>query len=64
MQSKYPGIMRNINIRKERFNLHLTKGSLLFEIGTNGNSLNQALNSVKYLADGIDKTLQNISKSY
>ena len=64
MENTYPGLLRPLNIRKERFNLHLTRGSILFEIGTNGNSLTQALNSVKYLADGIDKTLQNISKSY
>lgn len=64
MEKHYPGLMRPINIRKERFNLHLTNGSILFEIGSSGNSLIQAINSVKYLADGIDKTLQNISKSY
>ena len=64
MEKQYPGLMRPINIRKERFNLHMTNGSLLFEMGSSGNSLIQALNSVKYLADGIDKTLQNISKSY
>lgn len=60
MEDKYPGLMRPINLRKERFNLHLTRGSLLFEIGTNGNSLKQAVNSMKYLADGIDNVCKSL----
>ncbi len=62
MEDKYPGLMRPINLRKERFNLHLTNGSLLFEIGTNGNSLKQAVNSIKYLADGIDNVCKSLQK--
>ena len=60
MEDKYPGLMRPINLRKERFNLHLTNGSLLFEIGTNGNSLKQAISSIKYLADGIDNVCKSL----
>lgn len=62
MEKHYPGLMRPINIRKERFNLHLTNGSILFEIGSSGNSLIQAINSIKYLADGIDNVISD-SKS-
>ncbi len=61
MEKHYPGLMRPLNIRKERFNLHLTKGSILFEIGSNGNSLIQAINSVKYLAEGIDDAIKIIN---
>lgn len=63
MEKHYPGLMRPINIRKERFNLHLTNGSILFEIGSNGNSLVQAINSVKYLADGIDNVISDLKSN-
>lgn len=49
MASKYPGIMRPINLRKERFNMHATKGSMLVEVGTSANSLSEAIASVKLL---------------
>ncbi len=52
------GLMRPINLRKERFNMHKTKGSLLFEIGTHGNTLAEAEKCAKYLAEGIIKTIK------
>ena len=50
--------MRPINLRKERFNMHLTEGSLLFEIGTHGNTLDEAIGACKYLAEGINEVLK------
>lgn len=50
MATKYPGIMRPMNLRKERFNMHATKGSMLVEVGTSANSLAEAIASVKLLA--------------
>lgn len=58
MNKKYPGLMRPVNLRKERFNMHLTEGSLIFEFGTHGNTLDEALGAVKYLADGIADVLK------
>lgn len=58
MNRKYPGLMRPVNLRKERFNMHLTEGSLIFEFGTHGNTLDEALGAVKYLADGIADVLK------
>jgi len=57
LEERYPGFMRPLNIRKERFNMHKTKGSLLFEIGTHGNTMEEAVRSAKYLAEGIAKTI-------
>lgn len=59
LEEMYPGFMRPLNLRKERFNMHKTKGSLLFEIGTHGNTHIEALRSVEYLTEGIIKTLKN-----
>ena len=58
LDNKYPGFMRPVNLRKERFNLHKTKGSLIFEVGTHGNTLDEALGACKYLAEGIAKVLK------
>lgn len=40
---KYPTLMRGVNLRKERFNGHTTHGSLIIEVGSSGNTLNEAL---------------------
>ena len=58
LEEMYPGFMRPLNLRRERFNMHKTKGSLLFEIGTHGNTQLEALRSAEYLAEGIIKTLK------
>ena len=49
----YPGLMRPINLRQERFNMHMRTGSLLFEVGSNGNTLAQAIESAKCLANSV-----------
>jgi len=59
----YPGFMRPVNLRKERFNMHLSSGSLLFEIGTNGNTLDEALLSAEILGEGIGDFINNLKKS-
>lgn len=58
LNKKYPGLMRPVNLRKERFNLHKTTGSFIFEFGTHGNTLDEVLPSVKYLAEGIEDVLK------
>lgn len=48
-----PGIGRKINLRSQRFNQDLSTGALLIEIGTSGNSRQEALRSAEVLADAI-----------
>lgn len=55
----YPGLMRPVNLRRERFNMHMTKGSLLLEIGSNGNSLREAEITAEYIATAIATVLIN-----
>ena len=50
-------MMRPVNLRKERFNMHMTKGSLIFEIGTNANTLEEAERTIEYLSEGVAETL-------
>ncbi len=60
LETDYPGFARPLNLRKERFNLHETKGSLLFEIGTNGNSLEEALLAIKYLSKAVSEVIHSL----
>lgn len=55
----YPGLMRPIDLRRERFNMHVTTGSLLIEVGSNGNTLAEAERSAKLLARCIAAALIN-----
>ncbi len=56
-QIMYPDMMRPINLRRERFNMHATKGSLLIEVGSNGNSLAEARSSAEYIGRAIAAAL-------
>lgn len=60
LQGQYPGLCRNLDLRTERFNQHCTPGSVLVEVGTNGNTLRQALWSAKLLGDGLARMLHAI----
>ena len=58
IEQKYPGLMRGINLRKERFNEHLTRGSMILEVGTSGNTLSEALYSASLAAKVIADMLK------
>ncbi len=60
METHYPGLARPLNLRQERFNTHATLGSMIIEIGTSGNTLDEALKSTKFIA----KTLREILQPY
>ncbi len=44
------GFPRPINLRSQRFNQHMTVGSLLVEVGTSGNTLREALAGARLFA--------------
>ncbi len=48
-----PNLARPINVRTERFNQHTTPCSLIIEVGTNGNTLYEAITSAKITAQAI-----------
>lgn len=53
ISASYPSLMRPINLRAQRFNQHLTCGSLILEVGTDGNTLEEALNAASIFADEL-----------
>ena len=55
----YPTLMRPITVRNSRYNQFKTTGSLLVEVGTAGNSLEEAVNAARLFAAGFAETIQN-----
>lgn len=53
----YPGLMRPINLREQRFNQQLATGSIIIEVGTNGNTLDEAKRGAYLISDVIAKVL-------
>jgi stage II sporulation protein P len=50
MNGLWPGLARPITLRAARFNQQLTKGSLLVEVGSHGNTLEEAVNGARLFA--------------
>ena len=46
----YPGLFKPIIVRNSRYNHHLAKAACIIEVGATGNTLEECLNSMKYLA--------------
>lgn len=53
LERQWPGLCRDLDLRTERFNQHMTPGSLLIEVGSSGNTLKEALEAARLLADGL-----------
>ncbi|MBE6947672.1 MAG: hypothetical protein E7454_05425 [Ruminococcaceae bacterium] len=53
LEQMHPGITRPIQLRPQRFNLDLTAGSLLVEVGANGNTHQEALVAVRVLGEAL-----------
>lgn len=53
LERKYPGLCRNLDLRTERFNQHVTPGSMLVEVGSSGNTLKEALAAARDLGEGL-----------
>lgn len=54
----YPSLMRPIDLRKERFNEQLTQGSIIIEVGANGNTLEEAIKGGELIAEIISEVLK------
>ena len=59
MDNSYPGLARPINVRAERFNGHLSNREIIIEVGTTGNTLDEALISAKSVAHCLAIMLDN-----
>lgn len=53
LEESYPGLMRPLQLRAQRFNQDLSPGSLLIEVGAAGNSHTEALRAAEALAEAV-----------
>lgn len=51
----YPGLFKTMIVRNSRYNQHLGKAACIIEVGATGNTLEQCMNSMKYLAKVLDE---------
>ena len=54
----YPGLFKPIVLRNSRYNQHLGKAACIIEVGATGNTLDQCLNSMKYLSSVMNEALK------
>jgi len=57
VNASYPSLMRPIKLVNERYNQQLTDGSLIIEVGSSGNTLQEALAAVRLFADAAGPAL-------
>ena len=55
LEKEYPGLCRDVTVRTYYFNQDLSPGMLLVEVGTAGDTRENALHAAELLADGIAK---------
>ena len=61
LEKMYPGITRPIQLRQQRFNLDLSPGSILVEVGANGDTHRQAITAVRALGAAILAMAQGVN---
>ena len=57
LNALWPGLARPVTLRTARFNQQLTKGSLLVEVGSHGNTLEEALSGARLFARALGRVL-------
>ena len=63
MNSLWPDLARPISLRSNRFNQQLTTGSILVEVGTHGNTLQEALAGARLFARAAGQVLLDLEAS-
>ncbi len=63
MDQLYPTLARPIDLVSERYNQHLTNGSLLVEVGSSGNTLAEALCAVRLFARAVGPVLSSLAET-
>ena len=53
LEKQVPGLTRPVLLRAQRFNHDLSAGAMIVEVGAAGNTLQEAMNGISYLADAL-----------
>lgn len=59
----YPGLARPLHLRTERFNGHASPGAILIEIGSNANTMEEALLGARLFGNSLAKTLHSLTRT-
>lgn len=54
----YPGLFRPMILRNSRYNQHLANGAMIIEVGATGNTMEECLISMKYLAKVMSEVVK------
>ena len=57
-EEMYPGLFKPITLTKSRYNQHTGKYANIIEVGATGNTMEQCLTSMKYLAKVMEQVIQ------
>lgn len=60
MEEQSPGLARPLNLRTERFNENMTPGSFLLEVGSAGDTLQEALTAIHLFGDALVEAIQGL----
>lgn len=60
LENDYPSLARAGTFTARKYNQHLTTGSMLIEVGTEANTLEEARYSANLLSNSLIKTLKNL----
>lgn len=63
MEEKYPTLARPLALKSERYNQHLSTGSLIVEVGSTGNTLAEAVAAIELFGDAAGEALAKLIKS-
>ncbi|MGE4484257.1 MAG: stage II sporulation protein P [Oscillospiraceae bacterium] len=61
MAEKYPKLARPLTVSEYRYNQQATTGSMILEVGCNGNTLQEALSAVRYFGDAAADVLLTLA---
>lgn len=60
VNSAYPTLMRPVALVPQRYNQHLTRGSLILEVGSDGNTLQEALAAIRLFGKATAPALSEL----
>ncbi len=63
MEQAYPSLARPLSLKSERYNQHLSTGSMIIEVGSTGNTLAEAIKAIELFGDAAGDALIKLIKS-
>lgn len=60
VNARHPTLMRPVSLVRERYNQHLCPGSMIVEVGSNGNTLQEALAAIRLFGNAAAQALAQL----